>query len=259
VDIHIVSHAKDAEWCRYAIRSIRRFATGFGGVTLVVPSSDAARFAGLADALVLFDQRRWQGFLHHQIMVQRADEACPSADFIVHMDSDCVFVEPVTPAEYVRNGKAVMLRERYDIIRAAYTGRFRSGAGRRRWQRPTERALGFPVEYETMVRHPAVHPRALYPELRAHIERTHGMPFDDYVFGCGRLLGWGSRLTCPEFPILGAYALARHPDWYEWIDALSPHENFAMQKAPGVREKMRQFHAPDGVRKHREELERLLA
>jgi hypothetical protein len=235
------------------VRSIRRFAAGFGGVTIAVPTADAPRFAGLGDRLVTFDERRWRAFLHHQIMVVRADEACPDADFILHMDSDCVFVEPVTPADYVRDGKAVMMRERFDLIREKYRGAHRAGAARAKWQRVAERALGLPVEYETMVRHPAVHPRQIYPEVRAQIERTHGVAFDDYVFGC-----WLPNRFA-EFPTLGGYALHSHPEWYEWIDATSPHASFAMEKAAGVREKMRQFHSPDGVARHREELERLLA
>ena len=247
VDIHVVSCRKDLEWCRYAIRSIRKFASGFGGVTLVVPESDAARFAGMADTLVTFRQKIWRGFLHHMIMVQRADEACPHADFVAHMDSDCVFVEPVTPDDYVRRGKAVMMRERYERIRAAYTGPYQSGARRLQWKPITERVLGFPVEYETMVRHPSVHPRWLYAEVRTYIERAHGVPFDKYVFRSG--LGH----YC-EFPVLGAYALRYHADQYEWIDARSPHENFDMQKASGVREKMRQFHSRQGVKKYRDEL-----
>ena len=251
-DIHIVSFRKDLEWCRYAIRSVRKYATGFGGVTLVVPTSDAAMFAGMADSLVTFEQRRWRGFLHHMVMVHRADEACPDADFIVHMDSDCMFVEPVTPEDYIRDGKAVMMRERFDLIRTAYTGRFRSGAARFRWKGIAENVLGFPVDYETMVRHPSVHPRGLYSDVRRHVERIHRIPFDDYVFGCG-------TRNYTEFPVLGAYALKVHPERYHWIDARSPHEDFDMEKAPGVREKMRQFPSRTGVRAHRAELERILA
>ncbi|MEO8259742.1 MAG: hypothetical protein ABI868_20520 [Acidobacteriota bacterium] len=253
VDIHIVSFRNDLEWCRYAIRSVRKYATGFGGVTLVVPASDAALFAGMADRLVTFRQRRWRGFLHHMIMVHRADQACPDADFVVHMDSDCLFVAPVTPADYVRGGRAVMMRESFDQIRTAYTGRFRSGAARFQWQEVAERVLGFAVDYETMVRHPSVHPRALYAEVRRHIERTHGMPFDDYVFSCGR------RHRYTEFPVLGAYALKTQPDRYEWIDARSPHEDFDMEKAIGVREKMRQFPGRLGIKRFRAEVERILA
>jgi len=253
VEIHIVSFRQDLEWCRYAIRSVRKYASGFGGVTLVVPRADAAMFEGMADRLVTFNQRRWKGFLHHMIMVHRADEACPDADFVLHMDSDCLFVEPVTPEDYVRDGKAVMMRERFELIRTAYTGRFRSGAARFRWKQVAEKALGFAVDYETMVRHPSVHPRGLYSEVRRHVERTHGVPFDEYVFGCG------SRNRYTEFPILGAYALKVHPERYEWIDARSPHEDFDMEKATGVREKMRQFHSPLGVERHRAELEGILA
>ena len=52
VDPHIVSFRKDVEWCRYAVRSLRKYATGFGAVTLVVPASDRAIFEGMADTLV---------------------------------------------------------------------------------------------------------------------------------------------------------------------------------------------------------------
>ena len=84
------------------------------------------------------------------------------------------------------------------------------------------------------MRHPSVHPRGLYSDVRRHVERIHRIPFDDYVFGCG-------TRNYTEFPVLGAYALKVHPERYHWIDARSPHEDFDLEKAPGVREKMRQF------------------
>jgi hypothetical protein len=137
-----------------------------------------------------------KGHLHHQIIKCEADIVCPSADLIMHIDSDCVFHEPVKPESYMVNGKPMFLIGRYGKVNGADC-----------WKPPTERALGHPVEYETMRWHPAVHYRMVYPELRERIEKVHGIPFEEYVFNQKPDFPCGFS----EFNALGQIAL--RPEW----------------------------------------------
>lgn len=212
VEILIVSWLKDLVWLEYNLKSIHKFATGFSGVTLLVPDVEAYGFGRAAlhdlvkDLKVAFymrtpDPAKWH--LDHQVAKCFADIYCPDADFILHTDSDCVFTEPVTPEDYFVDGKPVMLIEEF----ARLPGN--------PWQKPTEKALGMPVPFETMRRHPQVNPRGIYADLRERIETVHGVPFRDYVLAQKADFPWGFSEHCT----IGAFALrTRWKDAYLWID-----------------------------------------
>ena len=239
--IQICSYAKDVGWCRYALRSIKKYARGFSGVRLVVPAGDFQLFSRIGSGVSLcpikqigYPLRGDKPKLHYLIQQCRADEHCSEADFILHMDSDCVFTEPVTPEDYLVQDRPVLLREKFEIVKTYFPGRCT-------WQPLAEKALGFPVPYDTMVRHPSVHHRWLYREVRERIEHVQGVPFDEYVFAQSE-----QPLGFTEYPILGAYALQFHADKYAWFEAKSPHKPFDSEKAVGVKEKMRQFQSRNG-------------
>ena len=254
MEIQICSFAKDFEWCKYALRSIAKYAKGFGGVTLVVPEADLGLFQGAWEGVqppcpvryVSYVPRPDKLKLHYLIQQCSADKMCPSADLILHMDSDCVFTEPVTPEDYMVNGRPVLLRERWERIHMYCPARCK-------WKPLVEKALRFKTEYETMVRHPSVHWKWLYPNVRGHIAKWHGS-FVGYVFAQSE-----TPLGFTEYPTLGAYALKFHADSYHWVDAKSPHGSYDMCKAPGVKEKMKQFWSHAGVDKHKEELEKIVS
>jgi len=121
-EILIISYLKDKPYLHYCLRSIQKFATGFSGTTLVVPSVEASEFASMAAGFGMGlrtyerDPNPVKWHLHAQVQKHRADEHCPDADFILHTDSDCVFTEPVTPDDYFVDGKPVMLFESYTRI-----------------------------------------------------------------------------------------------------------------------------------------------
>jgi hypothetical protein len=228
------------------VRSVLKYASGFSGITLVIPSRDRVHFEGLPVRFFEYDVIPDKGMLHHMVMVCRADETCPDADYIMHMDSDCVFIESVTPDDYFKDGKPMLMRELFSAIKTYHPGRYR-------WKSVTERILAFYVKYETMVRQMAVHPRHIYGEVRRHIEGVHLKPFDEFVLGCSE-----RPLSFTEFPVLGAYALRFYPDAYYWLNAKSPVDQFSMNdRAEGVREKFKQFWSWNGVEKHIAELDEI--
>lgn len=213
-EIMIVSYHKDVQWLKYCLASIKKFASDFSGVTILIPTADLPVFDWVGkehpDMLLLdyhtpTDKRLWH--VAHQLQKFKADEWCPNADFICHVDSDCIFTEPVTPDFYFVDGKPVLWIEEFT----------RTGGP---WKGPTERALGMPVIYDTMRHHPAVHYRELYAETRAIIEKVHRVPIDKYVLSCPiEHKKMTNSWNLSEFECLGNVALL--PTWkdrYHFID-----------------------------------------
>lgn len=196
--ILIVSCKRDVEMLSYLLRSIHQNVSGFAGIVLAVPVKDVKHFKNLPPEVTLttFDEREGKGMLHHEIIICRADELCPYADFIVHVDSDCMFWRKTTPETYIRNGRALLVRESYAAIAPRNPNRLI-------WGRCVERACGIVPEYDTMVRHPNVYPRALYAHVRKLVEQHTGVGFDDYVFSCEN----GFPQGFAEFPLLGTVGL----------------------------------------------------
>lgn len=106
-----VSYRQDRDWLAYCLKSVQKFCEGFGGVTVLVPEVERADFLMVTDAPGVrlwtyqrhLNPRLWH--LDHQRMKSRVDEICPDADAVLHIDSDCVFTERVTPNDYLRDGR----------------------------------------------------------------------------------------------------------------------------------------------------------
>jgi FkbM family methyltransferase len=211
VEIFYVTYDKDARWFNYSVRSARKYTSGFSGITAVAPRAHAAVFEPIcADSgvkLALYDEDPERGHLHHNVVKCSADTYCPDADFVLHVDSDCVFFTAANPDDYFVDAKPVLLCEPYENFRL-------ENANRYSWKDAVERALGFPTPYETMVRHPAIHRRDVYGRVRRHIEALHGVPFERYVLA--------QKPTYPcgfcEFNTLGGYAKHYLHDDYHFID-----------------------------------------
>lgn len=210
-DIFLVSCGKDYRWAEYCLASISKFARGFGSVIVLVPVEDGPKFSELClkhnARLRIGREPVGKGHLWQCLQKCRADEHCREADFILHIDSDCIFREEVTPDEYLRDGKPVLLIEEYTRLEKQFPGF--------PWRPVVERALGRPVHYETMRRHPMVNPRAIYGATRQAVVRAVDLPFDDFVLSCKPDFPQG---FC-EFNTIGAVAL--EPPWnmqYEFID-----------------------------------------
>lgn len=216
VEIFIVTFQRDFNYLQYCLRSIAKFATGFSGVTILVPTEQHEACSKLVnfEPQLPFPKRvvsgvEWPklGFLWHMAQVMRAEEWCPEADFIVHIDPDCIFTAPVTPDDYIRDGKPILRFEYFSSIckRHPVIGC---------WQECTQRCLPFLVTAETMRCHPAVHHRRTYPESRTQIEKKTGLPSDDYIKS--------QRLEFPqgfcEFVTLGNVAMHCFPNDYVFVE-----------------------------------------
>ena len=200
-EILIVTCRRDIAFLRYCLLSIEKYARGFAGVTIVVPEDEKALFADFALSgrnikVKYFKEDKLRGMLHHEVQICRADEWCPAAQAILHVDADCMFWKNVTPSDYAVGGAPIIVRERYEECGKRNTNRLF-------WRTAVEQAVGFTPVYETMVRHPNIYLRSLYPKVRALVEKHTGKGFDEYVLGCHAAFPHGFA----EFPTLGAVAL----------------------------------------------------
>lgn len=234
VEILIVSYSKDRHWLVHCLNSVRKFCEGFSGATVLVPEVERTDFAAFPEShgvrLACYDRQAdpvlWH--LDHQRMKSRADQVCPEADLILHVDSDCVFTERATPDDYVRGDRPVLVVKPYATFMSALPP----------WRSCTEAAVGWAVHHETMCRLPILHWRGVYPDLRSRVEAVHGRPFDEYVLGCAPVFPWGYS----EFNALGQMALsAPWRDRYHIVDK-------SLETPPPSR--LRQFWSLGGFHSH---------
>lgn len=218
VSILIVTHLKDFHWLKWCLRSIEKFATGFHEVVVSIPEDtdwkacrDLCNSYRGSTPLRLDTYEDWpgKGFVRHMERIICADQICPDSDYILHMDSDCFFTDQVTPTEYIREGKPVLVHARYDWIVSAF-----QNENFRYWQTAVENAIGGRPEREAMRRHPAVHYRHVYAATRGMITNHTRRNSGDYI-----------RSTRNEFPqsfcefaTLGEVAWRHYRNDYHWID-----------------------------------------
>jgi len=211
--ILIRSFADDAAWLEYCLRSIKKFCSGFAEVVVIVPEYDRNLFCqldgtklnGLPVRVRTYPGNRPKPMLECMESLCHSEEWCPHSDLILHTDSDCIFSTPVTPETFMTGGKPDLLVRSFDSLR---------GQGAYCWREGVENCFKAPATHETMVRHPSVHYRGLYPSFRAQVEGLHGMSFHDWATRGPEVFPW----PWSEFCCLGAWALKSMPRDYNFID-----------------------------------------
>jgi hypothetical protein len=216
VSISYVTFARDLRWLDYSLASYRKYCKGFARTIITVPIQDTGAFMYLEKKYGTADHPVWirgfiempdKGFVHHLAMKMFADVTDPDADYILHMDPDCLWSVWTTPDAYFVAGKPVLVIEPYDVVKLYHPGRYH-------WKGVTESTLGFGCEFETMCRHPAIHCRELYQAVRAHIEKVYRTPFIDY---CMKQKN-GFPQSLGEFNTLGSFALENMGERYCFVD-----------------------------------------
>lgn len=224
VSIFIVSHPRDYSWLRYCLKSIEKFATGFHEICLMIPDVDTgarefikivSSYVGQAPLrIVPFDEWPGKGMMHHEWLIVSADKHCPDADFILHTDSDCIFIETVQPSDYFVGDKPVLIYATYDWV----VRKFRN-ENYRHWKTATQNAIGGINEFEFMRRHPAVHARAVYSKTRGLIAIHTGKEPSAYVRSCRDAF---PHEFC-EFVTLGEVAWRHFRKDYYWLNQAIDH------------------------------------
>lgn len=216
-EIFVCTHAKDFPWLKYCLRSMAKFATGFSAIKVLVPRANVKALETLvsetgkpfSSAIYCYGGDEWPGLgmVWHMNQVMHADTHCPFADFIAHLDPDCVFTEPVTPDSYIINGRPILRFENFHFIGFRHPGVMR-------WQEATARCLPFPVHYETMRCHPEVYHRGLYAAARQQMEQKTGQPVPAYIRSCRNEF----PQTFCEYVTLGNVVMQLFRDQYHLVE-----------------------------------------
>lgn len=215
VSILIISYTKHFPWLKKCLKSIEKYASGFHEVCVCVPNEDLTEMAQIgagyhgAVPLRVSPYLDWpeKGMLKHFDVIFHADQFCPEADYICHQDSDTIWIAPVTPDDYIIDGKPVLMYASYQWL-----GKIEPTI--LLWQDGAYRALGWMPQEEAMRRLPLVYTRDTYLLTRQCVERNVGRLISDYVKDQRNEF----PQTVNEFPTLGAYAWRFMSQRYVWIN-----------------------------------------
>lgn len=200
--IFIRSYHKDFDWLAYCLASIRKYCRGFEETVIVVPADSIRQLKQfqLKGEKTFSCVNHPNGYLHQQVTKLYADTYV-KGDYILFVDSDCVFTQEVTPETYFSDGKPVMLITPYSELGASVP-----------WQPITEKALGFPCPFETMRRIPWICRKDLLEQVRIHMANLHDCAANEYVMA-------QPNRAFSEFNVLGSYALTHYsPEYYKFLD-----------------------------------------
>lgn len=244
--VFYVSYHKDYDWFTYSYRSLKKYGSGFAHVMVAVPHQDGEKFRPFCEQngilLRTYLEVPGKEFLHHEVLKCEADIWVPAdTEIVVHIDSDCIFVEKFSLDTYMHEGRPILPRERYED--------FRHYPSRYSWKRCVDYAIGGDHEWETMTRHPSLYYAEVYGELRRRVEKRHRISFQQFVLY--------QKNTFPqsfaELPTIGAMALDLWPEKYQIVDVvITPSAAWADPKwekfgiKPGVNAGKTLWHLPNG-------------
>jgi hypothetical protein len=201
-DIVIRSYWKDLEWLSFCLAAITKYCHGFRSVVVILPRSTRPwlrRFALPGDMRVEWCRDYRDDYLGQQATKLLSD-TFTDAEYICHVDSDCIFFRPTSPYDLMDNGKPRIMKRRCELLGRHWP-----------WRRPTERFLGWPVTDDFMEHPPFLFPSWIYAEIRAHALLTHGVDLESYIEA-------QPARGFSEFNVLGAYAWERHRERFAWLD-----------------------------------------
>jgi hypothetical protein len=207
VDIFIRSWHGDFNWLEYCLRSIKKYAKGFGKVHICIPADDYPLLPP-CDAEVHLVKRWDDDYIGQQNDKLHADWYCRSP-YILVMDSDCVFTQEVSPADFFREGNPVWLYEAVPHDQSP-------------WYPITQEAIKHMPEFEFMRRHPFVFTRQALRDFR------------DFMFNCheediSQWLKKRPKGRFSEFNAFGAWAYRNYYKHFAWLHP-SEMETYVMQK-----------------------------
>lgn len=200
--LFIVTFSRDLPYIPLLLKSVSKFVGGVDEVVILVPPKDKPMMDGFGltkERVVFVYEPLQDGHLNQQLFKCNADYWC-KGDYIIHVDSDCLFTAPVTPVDYFRCNQPILIGTKYDELNAG-----KPWPGASPWRPCTERCLGEPVDYETMRRLPVVYNRNTYIHFRKHVKATHGVELADYLRPLKGITP-NPIQSFSEFCALGAYS-----------------------------------------------------
>lgn len=141
-----------------------------------------------------------ENYMTQQVAKLNADRFS-KADNILHVDSDCIFIRPVTPETFMRDGTPRWLMTPWSECPDA----------KKAWMHVMVKCLQECPPAEFMRKSTIISPRWAYAEFRAFIEKTHGVTMEAYVSN-------QPNREFSEYNCLGFYLWLYHRDKIAWHD-----------------------------------------
>ncbi len=185
VTIFYKVYMADAEWLKFSLRSIVKFAKGFDSVVVVSDTGEPRPPIGSMEKHFYVTVPKIP-YTFQQIVKVNAD-AYTDNQFIMYMDADVCLTRDLNAQDLLIGGMPIWLKEPFfgmdnpDVLKR---------------QAELTHFIGQPVEYEFMRRHPFIIDREALVEMRRFCWRQHGMSIEDYMFGMS---------ACSEFNLCGAF------------------------------------------------------
>lgn len=200
-DILIRTYWRDLEWLQYCLRGIERFCAGFHDVIVVIPARSEPwlkRWPPLPPRVRLrLCPDYADDYLGQQVTKLFADQ-WSDADYICHLDADCVFARPTRPQDLTR-----------DSLPCIFTRPVAELPRHWPWTQPTAEFLGFLPDHDYMQRQPFLYPRWIYPALRRWWEAKQDTSVADWVLS-------RPPRGFSEFNALGGFAHTFHRKEFAW-------------------------------------------
>jgi hypothetical protein len=194
IDIFIKSYYKDFKLLNYCLQSIEKNVTGYNKIVVVVPARDYQIFIAEVHTDLPIEvnaiHEYGDGYLFQQWVKMSAYKYCES-QFILFVDSDCLFYKPINIETLLNNGKPQILYTPYTKVGDAIC-----------WKECTDRFMNDSINFEYMRRLPLMYHRET-------LETIHNLEpnLESIIMNSGRF---------SEFNAIGAWAHKNHADKYDF-------------------------------------------
>jgi hypothetical protein len=225
-EVFIVSYSKDLPWLVYALRCMKKYLSGFQGVTICHPDNECHLFDPL---LKEFDFMRLHSYpdipgksmLLHMVKIAEADMIVPpETKYILTCDSDCMYRMPTTPEHYAWNDKPYCIVRSWDSL----TTEDPNNPGTKvvsdnlQWREPTDRQLGFNSEIFGMCMNTVMFPMDFFSEYRSHIRKVHNRSFRDVILSGRNEFPQSSM----DFTAMVGFAYTHMHNRFHWFRVETP-------------------------------------
>lgn len=223
--ILIKSFQKDFGWLSYCLKSIHKFASGFEEVVVIIP--DDSNLPLTAERLVKVHEpgpsaenagNHGTGYAFQQVVKMNADKYCKS-DFILHIDSDTIFTQPVTLDDFMvmpdwvndPNDDRRFHRSLPLWLMTPFKDILPTDKNLVAHVESMRRFSGIDPEFEYMRRMGQVIPRWAYGCFREFCLSKHGQTFEQYA------MAQGFR-GISEFNLIGHFLHREFPNFIHFHD-----------------------------------------
>lgn len=222
IDIFIRTYKKDFPLLKYSIYSILKFAKSYRNVIVTVRNKEYNELLSFLKNEIFYQENMniikiysvynfhdKIDYLGQQITKLNA-HLFTSADYILYIDSDCIFYNYFDINDLFTNGKIDLMVEKWEDLPNTYEV----------WQNFLE-LIDINTPYEYMRRLPLIYPSSVLKDIRVFITNKYNKPFEEACFHIYNLAKNKSPHRYPlffsEFNLIGAYSFLYKSEHFNFV------------------------------------------